>query len=55
MTRSIQIKILNATKVPKDEYNRSKGIQRVCMGIFCIIREGNGNPLQYPCLENSMD
>ena len=23
--------------------------------VYCIGREGNGNPLQYSCLENPMD
>ena len=23
--------------------------------VYCIVREGNGTPLQYSCLENPMD
>ena len=26
-----------------------------CVSFFCITGEGNGNPLQYSCLENPMD
>ena len=30
-------------------------LQTVCWFISSYSREGNGNPLQYPCLENPMD
>ena len=29
--------------------------QKFCSAHSMHIGEGNGNPLQYPCLENSMD
>ena len=35
-----------------------KGVCQGCVLLRCLFnfpREGNGNPLQYPCLEDSMD
>ena len=26
-----------------------------CLKIMCVLGEGNGDPLQYSCLENPMD
>ena len=31
------------------------GYLREMDGLESVIREGNGNPLQYSCLENRMD
>ena len=33
----------------------SSTVQKVNVTLFILSGEGNGNPLQYPCWENSMD
>ena len=42
----------------RDWFQIGKGVRQGCVLLRCLFnfpREGNGNPLQYPCLENSMD
>ena len=38
----------------KSMYRMSKGKHTVCRSLTLYVGVGNGNPLQYPCLENSM-
>ena len=43
------------TNYIKDSKNDVNYIQCICDSLGYAIREGNGTPLQYSCLENPMD
>ena len=39
----------------KSGYIDSNGIHQIATLFFSFLKEGNGTPLQYSCLENPMD
>ena len=54
---NLEIFILSEVKSEKDKYHTMSltgGIKKLIL-ISLFIREGNGTPLQYSCLENPMD
>ena len=56
----IQLRIRKALiRVFKKPYishiKKKKKLPSICTGVFTLLREGNGNPLQYSCLENPRD
>ena len=51
----MHLKCVLAICLSSKSYLSGKETDTACRKLFLILTEGNGNPLQYSCLENSMD